>query len=181
MSPSRPRLPGTVARTWPSSLHALDGRLRRTSSLSCSRSRSPGCPADRVGRAHVPLPGYPSASRSRSRCSPPSFLRVERLRVSVSRIHEARSIIGLPIMKRAPHMVPEAMKSSRSTPESAVRRAAPGERVLDTPSSNDLTISRLPARSRDCHCASRPCGEADPVTLVAQSFETDRAPRSPAP
>jgi hypothetical protein len=69
--------------------------LLRPSSLSCSRSRSPGFPAVRVGRAHVPSLGCPSFEPVRHRCSPQSFLCDECLRVSVSRIprsaHHRRS------------------------------------------------------------------------------------------
>lgn len=75
-------------------------------------------------------------------------------------------------------MVPEAMKSlpfhtRRHSPADRPRTTRFGHAILER-SSNP----RLPACSRDCHCASRSCVEADLVAPVARNAELDRGPTS---
>jgi hypothetical protein len=101
---------------------------------------------------HVSSLGDPSASRSAPTPSPRSLLLDETFFVSsVSRVHEARFSIGLPTMKRAPHMVPVGHETWRS-------RGCPRD-------TRDLTAQRGFA------------GEADLVAPVSRNFEIDRAPR----
>lgn len=62
------------------------------------------------------------------------------------------------------------------------RRHSPADRPRTTRFGHAIlersTNPRLPARSRDCHCASRSRVEADPVAPVSRSAELDRGPTS---
>jgi hypothetical protein len=134
-------------------------------------------PGRSSGSCARPSARLPEREPVRHRSSSSSFLVEKGLRVSVSRIHEARFASGLPMTKRAPHMVPEAMKSPpiharRRSAANRSRTARFGHAILER-----STTSRLPARSRDCHCTSRSCVEADLVAPVARSSELDRVPR----
>jgi len=136
-------------------------------------NRSPGCPSWSCAR---PATRLPEREPVRFRSPSPSFPGNEGLRVSVSRIHEARSIIGLPIMKRAPHMVPEAMKSS---PNHARKHN------LEWPLPDGAFWTRNPRttkRSRGCpRDRAIVTAQVARVSKPTSSLQFPEAPRSTAP
>jgi hypothetical protein len=122
--------------------------------FTLSSGRLPGWPSRSCAR---PAARLPEREPVRSRCSPPSFLRVERLRVSVSRIHEAPR-----------HAVPCASSGSRCDDRTAqlpVRfDVANGDpRIAWSP-------KRFDHRARDVvisGCPAMPASRVEPVPKVA--------------
>jgi len=115
--------------------------------FTLSFNRLPGCPSRSCAHPSARLPER-GPVRDRTIHRQVSFA-MDDLRVSVSRIHEARFAAGLPAMKRAPHMVPEAMQPSpihtrRHSSEGRPRTARFGHAILERP--HDLVVAHAIAR-----------------------------------